>query len=206
MTDAGSRGPGRPPGSDGLVARRLLLDAARRLFAAQGYAATTTRQIADAAGMQPGNLRHHLGAKSAVFGAVGDDCMQRIGDVVVALLASDPPPSPGGYVRLLGRMLAQEPEVMAFLAIAPLERRRHPELQGPLGPAPTELEAVVRNAVQEWHRAGRVAADQDPDVVVDAVIAAVYGLLVYTVCVDPTLDRSATVETFARLVDGDLWA
>ena len=40
---------------------------AMRLFAKQGYAATTTRQIADACGINIGTLYHHAGTKSDVL-------------------------------------------------------------------------------------------------------------------------------------------
>jgi len=47
--------------------RRLLLDAARTLFARQDYRSTTTREIAAAAGVTEHLLFRHFGSKAALF-------------------------------------------------------------------------------------------------------------------------------------------
>ena len=47
--------------------RRLLLDAARDLFARQDYRSTTTREIAQAAGVSEHLLFRHFGSKAALF-------------------------------------------------------------------------------------------------------------------------------------------
>ncbi|MGE2690718.1 TetR/AcrR family transcriptional regulator [Mycolicibacterium pulveris] len=48
-------------------ARRLLLDAARDLFARRDYRATTTREIAEAAGVTEYLLFRHFGSKAGLF-------------------------------------------------------------------------------------------------------------------------------------------
>ncbi|MCV7177922.1 TetR/AcrR family transcriptional regulator [Mycolicibacterium sphagni] len=53
----------RAPGE----ARRLLLDAARDLFARRDYRATTTREIAEAAGVTEYLLFRHFGSKAGLF-------------------------------------------------------------------------------------------------------------------------------------------
>lgn len=55
--------PRRPRGE----ARRLLLDAARELFARRDYRATTTREIAEAAGVTEYLLFRHFGSKAGLF-------------------------------------------------------------------------------------------------------------------------------------------
>jgi AcrR family transcriptional regulator len=47
--------------------RRLLLDAARDLFARQDYRSTTTREIAEAAGVSEYLLFRHFGSKAGLF-------------------------------------------------------------------------------------------------------------------------------------------
>jgi AcrR family transcriptional regulator len=47
--------------------RRLLLDAARTLFARRDYRSTTTREIAEAAGVSEYLLFRHFGSKSGLF-------------------------------------------------------------------------------------------------------------------------------------------
>ena len=53
----------RPPGE----ARRLLLEAARNLFARRDYRSTTTREIAEAAGVTEYLLFRHFGSKAGLF-------------------------------------------------------------------------------------------------------------------------------------------
>lgn len=59
-----SRSPARRPRGE---ARRLLLDAARELFARQDYRRTTTREIAEAAGVTEYLLFRHFGSKAGLF-------------------------------------------------------------------------------------------------------------------------------------------
>src|SRR5258707_15456910 len=56
----GVRGPRGEP-------RRLLLDAARELFARRDYRSTTTREIAEAAGGSDYLLFRHFGSKAGLF-------------------------------------------------------------------------------------------------------------------------------------------
>lgn len=50
--------------------RKVITEAAGPLFARQGFARTTTAQIAAAAGTSPGNMFHYFADKSAIFRAI----------------------------------------------------------------------------------------------------------------------------------------
>jgi AcrR family transcriptional regulator len=50
--------------------REVILQRAAELFAQQGVAATTVREIADAAGILSGSLYHHFASKDDIVGAV----------------------------------------------------------------------------------------------------------------------------------------
>lgn len=52
------------------ASRDLILDTAARLFRADGYAATSLRDIADACGMKAGSLYYHFVSKDAIVGEV----------------------------------------------------------------------------------------------------------------------------------------
>ena len=59
--------------------RQRILDEAARLFVDQGYAATTLRQIATAAGIKAGSVYYHYASKDELFDAVlaqGIDVME----------------------------------------------------------------------------------------------------------------------------------
>lgn len=70
MIQPGPRRPGRPPNSDGLATRERLLDVALELFARQGFAATTVRQIGAAAGVSDSGIYGHFPGKQAVYDAL----------------------------------------------------------------------------------------------------------------------------------------
>ena len=53
--------------------RRALLDTARTIFTAQGYAATTTEEVVRRAGVTRGALYYHFRDKAALFEAVFDE-------------------------------------------------------------------------------------------------------------------------------------
>ena len=53
--------------------RRLVLDAALKLFSKQGFRGTSVREIADAAGVSIGNLYHHFPDKEAIFRTLLDE-------------------------------------------------------------------------------------------------------------------------------------
>lgn len=53
--------------------RRLVLDAALRLFSHQGYRATSVREIADEASVSIGNVYHHFPDKESIFKTLLDE-------------------------------------------------------------------------------------------------------------------------------------
>jgi AcrR family transcriptional regulator len=57
----------RGPRQDGVQARDLILDAARRQFAEQGYEGATMRAIARDAGVDPALVSYYFGSKSSLF-------------------------------------------------------------------------------------------------------------------------------------------
>jgi len=74
MTTTGGEVKRRRPRGE---ARRLLLDTALRLFTDQGYAGTTTRQIADEAGVSEPLLFRYFGNKAGLFDAAMLEPYQR---------------------------------------------------------------------------------------------------------------------------------
>lgn len=79
------RRPGRRPGDSGT--REAILAAARRSFEATGFAGTTIRGIAGAAGVDPALVHHFFGTKQQLFGAALDIPFDPV--VLVAELLQD---------------------------------------------------------------------------------------------------------------------
>ncbi|MFI5890235.1 TetR family transcriptional regulator [Actinoplanes sp. NPDC051513] len=86
MTDA------PPRRRDAAKTRQLLLDAARRRFAEDGYAATTVRDIADDAGVNVALISRYFASKEGLFEAclrnAGEDLRRSTGEIGLDRIAS----------------------------------------------------------------------------------------------------------------------
>ncbi|HTM84117.1 MAG TPA: helix-turn-helix domain-containing protein [Mycobacterium sp.] len=82
-----SRRPGRS-------ARDEILDAAAELFTTVGYAATSTRRIAEGVGIQQASLYHHFAAKDDILDALLADTVDASVRLAAELLAEDGPGAP----------------------------------------------------------------------------------------------------------------
>src|SRR5262245_36395368 len=87
--------PAGDPAFEDLTARARIRDAAIRLFADRGTAGTTVRDIAQAAGVSPGLLRHHFGSKEALREACDHYVLDRIVKMKEELLLDGKVANPG---------------------------------------------------------------------------------------------------------------
>jgi len=74
--------------------RAALMEAAARQFLAKGFAATSMRDIAADAGMQPGSIYYHFPSKAELLVAVHEEGLRRITQATTAALeacAAAPP-------------------------------------------------------------------------------------------------------------------
>lgn len=67
---ASSRAPRRPARAHGEATRTLLLEVAGQLFARQGYEATTSKQVCEAAGVNQASISYHFGSREGLYAAV----------------------------------------------------------------------------------------------------------------------------------------
>ncbi|MDM9383900.1 TetR/AcrR family transcriptional regulator [Chlorogloeopsis sp. ULAP01] len=90
-----------PPPSEAQTRSRIL-QAARRLFASQGFDGTTTRDLAQAAGVAEGTLFRHFPNKKAILVEVATQ----------------------GWVEILTDLLTELSEMGSYKAVAQVMRRR----------------------------------------------------------------------------------
>ena len=95
-----------PPSSE-VQARTRILQAAQRLFAAKGFEGTTTRDLAQTAGVAEGTLFRHFANKKAILVEVATS----------------------GWVDILTDLLTELSEMGSYQAIAQVMRRRMWNLQ-----------------------------------------------------------------------------
>lgn len=81
----------RKPRADGVEARARLLRAALRLFAHKGFAKTSTREIAQAAGANIAAIQYYFGDKAGLYSATFSEPMGNPRDVIAAFTPPDLP-------------------------------------------------------------------------------------------------------------------
>ena len=125
----------------------MMLVAARKQFAAQGYAATSNRTVANAAGLAHTAIYNHFGSKAQLFTAVFLDVQDRL---IFELQRSagrtpDEPAFPGALLDAIEALRAADPTYVEFLASMYVEVRRHPELRNVFqGEEPFPIVDVLR--------------------------------------------------------------
>jgi len=122
---------GRPANTSTEDTVAAILQAARRLFAAHGYAATSNQLVAGAVGLAHTAIYNHFGSKAKLFTAVFVD----VQNLLIAELeesvsaAPDEPPFPRALLDAVEALGGADPSYVDFLASMYVEVRRHPELQ-----------------------------------------------------------------------------
>lgn len=95
-----------------------ILDAAEALFARQGFAATTTKQIGAAAGVNPALIHYYFGNKEGLYRAL----LRRLFETIIARgarqLAASPPPDAAvrALVGIQSDTMVEHPSLPRLLA------------------------------------------------------------------------------------------
>ncbi len=142
-----------------------MIDAACRCFAQYGYSTATNSLIAELAGVTAGAVYYHYGAKSKLFDAV---CETVYGKIIArsAEVAMAQPLSVRGLLHaVLGesmRINHESPTLAGFVATAPIDARRHPELTEAFAKQAVAMAETLTAAVRHGQDHGLIRADRDP--------------------------------------------
>lgn len=122
---------GRPANTSSEETAAAILNAARRLFAARGYAETSNQLVAGAAGLTHTAIYNHFGSKAKLFTAVFVDVQDLL---IVELERSaratpDELPFPRALLDAIETLRRTDPSYVDFLASMYVEVRRHAELR-----------------------------------------------------------------------------
>lgn len=198
---AGERRVGRPASTDSPATRSAILQAARDLFAEKGYAATSTRDVAAAAGLTHGSVYHHFRTKRALFAEVVNATYDEFLASFAAATASG---------TLLGRAGAlaevvvaahrSDPALVRFLSSVPLEIARHPELRGSIGDSALAMRALVEGLAARSADAGELPPGTSPGTVAATVLACTLGIALYADVLGEA-DFAEMLVTFGRLAE-----
>ncbi|WP_420645754.1 TetR/AcrR family transcriptional regulator [Candidatus Leptofilum sp.] len=132
--------------------RTNILNSAMRLFAQKGYAHTTTRNIATAAGLSVGLMYHYFANKESLLQAVFDFVMARIDERITAVLQTSPPGEVlPNLLHAIFDLLASEPQFWALFYML----RTQPAIMSILGDDFRQRTAALRGCfVDELAQAG----------------------------------------------------
>ncbi|HJN73870.1 MAG TPA: TetR/AcrR family transcriptional regulator [Myxococcota bacterium] len=155
--------------------RQRIIDEGTRLFAEQGYAGTSVRQIVEAAGVTKPTLYYWFGNKEGLFGALVDVHMGHWFEVLEAIVNGEGSALErlDAYLRASLREARDKPEVLSFLAQA-----FHQAGQGATGVDCTRFVAtearLLTQLAADGIEAGELRAGLRPDDVALAAIGLVH--------------------------------
>jgi AcrR family transcriptional regulator len=158
---------GRPPKDEARDTRSAILDAALDLFARQGFAGTSVREIARAAGLSDGGLYRHFPSKQAVFDALTTEWGPSVVLEVMGGLLPDLLRRPADYVReFVRRVVAawEQPRVRRFMDIFIREGGFGSDLgRGRIAEERREAQRRLGQLFQSWIEAGLIRGDVAPE-------------------------------------------
>ncbi len=199
---------GRPAAAASTETRGRILRAARRCFAAAGYGRTSNKQIAEAAGVTSSALYHYFDSKAELYAAVHDHGLETVLGGYRDALAR--------HARCLDQLCAvveasielnrAHPGLAEFLAVAPLELDRHPELASRLRISGEAVKSVYRELLAGGIARGELAADLELDTVVDLLTASSFGLHCFFGPLAKPVQHRAVLRAFQALLRGTLLA
>jgi len=197
---------GRPSAAASAATRERILRAACQRFAVSGYDRARNQEIAGAAGVTSAALYHYFDSKAALFAAAWRHGLELVLEAYREAAARG-----GSAVERLCRMVEanvalnrEHPGLADFLAIAPLEARRHPELGPRVGALGAEVPALFAEVLEEGVVRGELPADLAVESAVHLIVAASYGLSWFRGVLPSREAHDAAMRAFQALLRGTL--
>ena len=173
---------GRPRDVDSAETRNALLDVSRRIFARDGYAATTNRIIADEVGITTGAIYHYFSSKADLYAAVYEMVQHIVYDRFELVLAE-----PGTLTQRFSRALdaavdlnRSDSSIAGFVVTVPTEMQRHPELAALLIPIRHRTATFIGRIVSDAAAAGEFMEGVETSAVEDLLNAVLSGLATFS--------------------------
>lgn len=177
-----------------------LLDLARRLFSTYGYATTSMRDLAEAAGVLPGSLYAHFRSKSEILAAIFEDFYDDLLPVQSAAVAGD-----GCGLERLEAMLEAVMPVIArrprdFLVVSSewvslMAETDHPEV---IAKAQRSLD-LWSAVVEDGQVDGSMRSDVSAEVLVSMTTFALVGNILCTAASPDPMPLEATTKILCSM-------
>jgi AcrR family transcriptional regulator len=163
--------------------RRKILDAARELFATEGYERVTMRRIADAIEYSPTALYHHFEDKNALVDAL---CEEDFGRLLGALLTRELPSDPIEQIRQMGRAYAgfglENPNHYRYMFMTPMEFKASHDHE--LSQSGERAFGLLRSAVENAIAGGRFRRG-DALTIAQVLWSGLHGVVALLITYDP---------------------
>jgi AcrR family transcriptional regulator len=189
--------------------RTAIIDAALRVFVEKGFDRTTTRELAEAAGVSEALLFKHFPSKEALYSAIQESCFKEekskvhqrleslepstpalvflVQDVVSHILGGQPEESDRSFLRLVLRSLMDEGEFARF------------GIQG----GPSHWVQKVKESIQAARAAGDMVDEPIPTGLGGWCIhQLISGFVTHSLPVDPVIDYGVSRD---EIVDQVIW-
>jgi AcrR family transcriptional regulator len=185
--------------------RRLLLDAAVRVFARKGYHASRVGDIAEEAGVAYGLLYHYFGSKEEVLRTVFRETWRELIQTIKSVEETGDPPREQlrKVAEILLRSWRRDPDLVRVLV---LEVTRSPHLPGEMDEI-VESFAAIQEIVERGQADGSIRADLDARLASYVFYGAVEELLTGWVLgrlPDSEEDVARAERTLVEIVTGGL--
>jgi AcrR family transcriptional regulator len=161
--------------------RRKIMDAARDLFATEGYEKVTMRRIAEAIEYSPTTIYHHFEDKDDLVNAL---CEEDFARLLAVFRSQLPPEDPVEWIRQLGRAYArfglENPNHYRFMFMTRAKYEKVPQ------PSDSGLQTfgVLKEAVEKSIATGRFRPG-DAQEIAQVLWAGVHGALALLITLQP---------------------
>lgn len=180
--------------------RGQLLRAAVAVIAEDGWAAATSRVVADRAGVNNAMVHYHFGSVDALRrAAVWHVLEAELAGPMAAIL--EPGDLLEGITEAVGRLVAEGAGAPGnrVLAEALVQSMRDAEIRDGLAQALHALRELLTSRFAQEMQAGRLRSDADPAALAVIFAALIDGLLLH-VFTDPALDVQSPTQALAGLL------
>jgi TetR/AcrR family transcriptional regulator len=162
MNTTARKQPGRPPAGGDQTVRQQLLAGARSLFAQRGYDAVSTRQVADAAKVNPAMIHYYFGSKEGLYEAMLADTFAPLMERLSAVLASgEDKDALGNFFSLYMHTLGTNPWMPPLILREVVAEGGH--LRGWfIQQFASKGGGMLTQLILREQAAGRIRADADP--------------------------------------------
>ena len=193
------RSAGRPVGSNRRDSLARILPAARKLFAARGYAKTTFKEVGLAVGMTPAALYAYYPSKAALYQATCEHAQHLLLGQYMEVIGE------GGSLReqlrkilLAGaRAHDEDSSITGLLGAITLEMRRHPEVAELMLDRQNATFDLIAGAFAEAQRRGELSKRTSPEEQARVIMGAVTGVALFQY----GLQRSTMVKSMEVFID-----